>query len=85
MMDVVGQEDTMLEDLHQREAATQLRGLIAKQLTPREAELIRLRYGLGGALPLTQREVASTFHISRSYVSRLEKKALEKLRIAMGE
>ena len=38
-----------------------------------------LRYGLGGTIPLTQREVAASFGISRSYVSRLEKKALEKL------
>ncbi|WP_409969519.1 sigma factor-like helix-turn-helix DNA-binding protein [Bengtsoniella intestinalis] len=80
LMDVVGQDDTMLEDLHQRDAALQLRHLVATALTPREAELIRLRYGLGGSLPLTQREVAATFKISRSYVSRLEKRALEKLR-----
>ena len=39
-----------------------------------------LRYGLGGTVPLTQREIASTFGISRSYVSRIEKRALEKLR-----
>ena len=51
-------------------------GMFAK----REAEIIRLRYGLGGTVPLTQREIASTFGISRSYVSRIEKRALEKLR-----
>ena len=49
-------------------------------LSPREREVIRLRYGLGGTVPLTQREIASTFGISRSYVSRIEKRALEKLR-----
>jgi RNA polymerase sporulation-specific sigma factor len=54
-------------------------------LTEREAEVIRLRYGLGGTVPLTQREVAASFGISRSYISRIEKKALGKLKKAMGE
>ena len=45
-----------------------------------DRQIIRLRYGLGGTVPLTQREIASTFGISRSYVSRIEKRALEKLR-----
>lgn len=70
LMDVVGVDDTMLEDLHDRDSARQLRGLIRDCLTPREAEIIRLRYGLGGTLPLTQREVSASFNISRSYVSR---------------
>ena len=70
LMDVVGVEDTMLEDLHDRDSAQRLRGLVQECLTPREAEIIRLRYGLGGTVPLTQREVASSFGISRSYVSR---------------
>lgn len=51
-----------------------------ERLTTREAEIIRLRYGLGGTIPLTQREIAASFGISRSYVSRIEKRALEKLR-----
>ena len=58
---------------------------ILQTLTPREREIIRLRYGLGGTMPLTQREVSSFFGISRSYVSRIEKKALEKLKDALGE
>ena len=49
-------------------------------LDARELEIITLRYGLYGHLPLTQKEVAARLHISRSYVSRLEKKALGKLR-----
>jgi RNA polymerase sporulation-specific sigma factor len=49
-------------------------------LTAREAEIITLRYGLGGRDPLPQREVAARCGISRSYVSRIEKKALKKLR-----
>ena len=83
LMDVVGVDDTMLEDLHDRDSALRLRSLIKNCLSSREAEIIRLRYGLGGALPLTQREVASAFGISRSYVSRIEKRALEKLRTAL--
>lgn len=83
LMDVVGVEDTMLEDLHDRDSALRLRGLIDQCLTPREARIIRLRYGLGGTVPLTQREVAMSFGISRSYVSRIEKRALEKLRVEL--
>ena len=70
LMDVVGVDDTMLEDLYDRDSALRLRQLIHTHLTPREAEIIRLLYGLGGSVPLTQREVASSFGISRSYVSR---------------
>ena len=80
LMDVVGVDDTMLEDLHDRDSALRLRRLVQEQLSPRESEIIRLRYGLGGTIPLTQREVATAFNISRSYVSRIEKRALEKLR-----
>jgi len=85
LMDVVGVDDTMLEDLYDRDSAMQLRTLIRDCLTPREAEIIRLRYGLGGTVPLTQREVATSFSISRSYVSRIEKRALEKLREALEQ
>jgi RNA polymerase sporulation-specific sigma factor len=85
LLDVVGVDDTMLEDLHDRENALKVRQLVKEILTFREAEVIRLRYGLGGTMPLTQREVSSFFGVSRSYVSRIEKKALEKLKDALGE
>lgn len=85
LMDVVGVDDTMLDDIHDRDSALQLRRLIQENLTTREAEIIRLRYGLGGTVPLTQREIASSFGISRSYVSRIEKRALEKLREELQE
>ena len=85
LMDVVGVDDTMLEDLHDRDSAEKVRRLVQERLTAREAEIIRLRYGLGGTVPLTQREVAASFGISRSYVSRIEKRALEKLRAEMKE
>lgn len=80
LMDVVGVDDTMLEDIHDRDNALLLHKLIAEHLTAREAKIIRLRYGLGGTVPLTQREIAVSFGISRSYVSRIEKRALEKLK-----
>lgn len=85
LMDVVGVDDTMLDDIHDRDSALRLRRLVAETLTAREAEIIRLRYGLGGTVPLTQKEVASSFGISRSYVSRIEKKALEKLRAELKD
>ena len=74
---------TMLDDLHDRDSALKLRRMVQNRLSGREAEIIRLRYGLGGTVPLTQREIAASFGISRSYVSRIEKRALGKLRTAM--
>ncbi len=53
---------------------------IKQVLTPRELEIIRLRYGLYNIKPVTQREIAEKLGISRSYVSRIEKKALEKMK-----
>lgn len=52
-MDVIGVDDTMLEDLYDRDSALRLRQLVYQCLTRREAEVIRLRYGLGGTIPLT--------------------------------
>ena len=83
LLDVVGVEDTMLQDLHERDNALRVRQLVRDCLTEREANVIRLRYGLDGAIPLTQREVAAAFGISRSYVSRIEKKALGVLRAGL--
>ena len=82
LMDVVRVDDTMLEDLDLRDACRKVRRSVETCLTPREAHIIRLRYGLDDRQPLTQREVAVLCGISRSYVSRIEKKALEKLRAA---
>lgn len=77
--DVLGEEDTMLEELQDRENHRLLHQLIDTLLTPREADVLRRRYGLNGRPPQTQRQVAAAYHISRSYVSRIEKKAMEKL------
>ena len=79
LMDVLAQEDTMAEELEQRLALARLGDYIHECLEPREREIIALRYGLGCA-PLTQWQVAEKLNISRSYVSRLETRALEKLR-----
>ena len=81
LMDVIGQED---ENLFERLSTQELQGMLGQALerclTPRELEIVTLRYGLGDGRPLTQRQTAERFGISRSYVSRIEKKALEKLR-----
>ncbi len=80
LMDVIRVDDTMLEDLDIKESCRKVRALVDRCLTPRENLIISLRYGLTGQRPQTQREIAQQCHISRSYVSRIEKKALEKLR-----
>jgi len=84
LMDVVGVEDTMLDDLDARETHIRVRQLVEECLTEREADIIRQRYGLGGRKPRTQRELAADYGISRSYVSRIEKRALGKLEEALG-
>ena len=85
VMDVLAQEDDMEERIGSRELCRSLRALIDSSLDSREAQIIRLRYGLDGREPMTQWETARECGISRSYVSRLEKRALEKLRRALEE
>ena len=85
LMDVLAEEDDLFENVSASELQTQVRRCVATVLEPREAEIIRLRYGLNATGPLPQREVAKRCGISRSYVSRIEKKALEKLRRALEE
>ena len=84
LMDIVGVEDTMLEDLDTRDSHIRVRQLVDQCLTEREADIIRQRYGLNGKTPRTQRELAADYGISRSYVSRIEKRALGKLEEALG-
>ncbi len=85
LMDVVGSEDTMLADIADREEHLRIRRLVDTCLTEREAQVIHLRYGLDDRPPQTQRQVAAVFGISRSYVSRIEKRALEKLEAALTD
>ena len=83
LMDVVSEDTDLLEQVTTREAVQQLRNLLETCLTEQERQVIRLRYGLGGEAPKRQREVAKICGISRSYISRIEKRALEKLRAAL--
>lgn len=83
LMDVLKVEDSMLEDLAARESCLRVREAVEACLTGREKRVILRRYGLDGAPPQPQREVAADCGISRSYVSRIEKKALNKLREAL--
>lgn len=83
LMDVVSEDTDLLEEVATREAVAQLRQAVETCLTEQEREVIVLRYGLHGNTPQRQREVALATGISRSYVSRIEKRALEKLRIAL--
>lgn len=79
LMDVLRVDDTMLEELSVKDAGLEVRQAVARCLDERENMVVTLRYGLTGRTPLTQREIAQKCGISRSYVSRIEKKALEKL------
>ncbi|MBQ9964101.1 MAG: RNA polymerase sporulation sigma factor SigK [Clostridia bacterium] len=79
LMDVIAADDTILEDLDLKINASKLYRYMEETLGEREKEILQWRYGLIGD-PMTQREVAKKLGISRSYVSRIEKKALERLR-----
>lgn len=83
IMDVLSTEEDLFEQAHIHGEIQRLMSIYQQTLTPREKEIIAWRYGLMSRTPLPQRQVAEKLGISRSYVSRLEKKALEKLRSAM--
>lgn len=83
LMDVVCEEDDLLEQLDARENARLLYSAVEECLSPQEKEVVIQRFGLYGKPSQRQREVAKTLGISRSYVSRIEKKALEKLKQAL--
>lgn len=85
LMDILAEDEDLDERLQNSETCRALREYVDTALDPREADIIRMRYGLGGVKPLTQREVAEKCSISRSYVSRIEKRAIEKLREAFGD
>ena len=83
LMDVVAEDCDLLEQVATREQVSVLRRAVDSCLTEQERQVVMLRYGLGGITPKRQREVAQITGISRSYVSRIEKRALEKLRKTM--
>ena len=80
LMDVVGEEPDMTQQLEAREQRQRLRQAVARCLTDRERQVITLRYGLDGGEPCRQKRTGQLVGISRSYVSRIEKQALQKLR-----
>ncbi len=80
LMDTMAVDDTVIDDIDIRMKSEKLYDYLPV-LEPRERSVICMRYGLGGRKPLAQREVAGKLGISRSYVSRIEKRALEKLRV----
>ena len=85
LQDVVAGEEDLLEELSARENARRLRSAVERVLTEQEKQVVCLRYGLLGQSPQKQWEVAQVLGISRSYVSRIEKRALERLRSELGE
>ncbi len=80
LIDVVADDTNIADDIDKKLKIERMRVLIETSLDDREKEIIKLRYGLYGLTELTQREVAQRLNISRSYVSRIEKSALLKLR-----
>lgn len=85
LMDVVGEEEDLLEAVSTKERLKQVRKAVESCLTDQERQVVLMRYGLGGLKPCRQREAAQMLGISRSYVSRIEKRALGKLRKALEE
>ena len=83
LMDVVSDDEDLMERVSNREDLKKLCAAVDTVLTEQERQVVVLRYGLGGGTAHRQREVAERTGISRSYVSRIEKKALEKLRAAL--
>ena len=83
-LDVISTDENIADNIDLKIHTTKLLRLVKEVLDEREKEIITLRYGLEGYKPLTQREVAAYLKISRSYVSRIEKRALEKLHDAFG-
>ena len=84
-LDIISVEESIDAELDLKVHINKIRELVDTELLPREKEIIVLRYGLKGFQPRTQREVARHLGISRSYVSRIEKKALEKMKVAFGD
>ena len=85
LMDVVSEDEDLLEQLSNREMICKMYQAVKQRLSDQERLVIELRYGLTGSIPQRQREVAQVTGISRSYVSRIEKRALEKLRAALEQ
>ena len=83
-IDVISSDESLEAEVERKISSAKAMRLVGTILSPREKQIILLRYGLAGKKALTQREVAEKLKISRSYVSRIEKTALEKLRAALS-
>ena len=83
-IDVISSEETVAEDLDRKMQTERMMRMLRTVLCERERQIIVMRYGLFGQKAHTQRQVADVLGISRSYVSRIEKSALEKLKSALG-
>ena len=85
IMDMLSEGGSVIEDVESNILMEKLGEITSRCLTDREYEIVKMRYGLGGVPALTQREVATKFGISRSYVSRIEKHALAKIKERLVE
>ncbi len=83
-MDVICADEDIAEEVDRKILTGRMLHLLDVALSKREQQIIMMRYGIGGAHPMTQREIAARLNISRSYVSRLEKSALQKLKEGLG-
>ncbi len=83
LMDIISTEDEIVEDIYKMTMLKKLSAEVEKIKDPREKAIIMMRYGLDGMRPMTQLEVSKRLNISRSYVSRIEKKTLKELRKAL--
>ncbi|MBQ7335003.1 MAG: RNA polymerase sporulation sigma factor SigK [Clostridia bacterium] len=82
-IDVICCEEDIAEEIDRKITTDKMLSYVNTLLTPRERQIVMMRYGLGGIKAQTQREIAQTLGISRSYVSRIEKSALETLKNAL--
>lgn len=80
LFDILATEDSIIDDINKKLNLKKIYDYINSELDPREKQVIYLRYGLNGEEPITQREVADILGVSRSYISRIETKALRTLR-----
>ena len=85
LIDIISDDTNIVDEIDLKIKSRQLKQFLFERLDAREREILIYRYGLGGGEDMTQREVAKRLGISRSYVSRIEKKALEKLRASFNE
>ncbi len=84
-MDVISSDEDLSEEVDRKIMSAKALHCVKNLLSERERQIIVMRYGLFGVKELTQREIAEKLGISRSYVSRIEKSALDKLKGALGE